>query len=244
MLQVFILRGQMQDAYAVESKDIYDELRATIATQPQWSQPLADVFTQEYAPLPRKEIIADFARENSFEVCDLTDRLSRVVTMTDLLKFYSTCSKLAIARPQTLLYVVPTLDAPHSLSVVEGLFALRASLLAGNFCIFFRDRKGATKKERTLMRTRVYDLCLWQSDNLVLLSNNTDDEVRRKLCDIVRECSICLDPLTDQANGTIVYPYRCGHAFHSDCVQECKECPLCRTPWKGRATVFMLRHPL
>ena len=90
------------------------------------------------------------------------------------------------------------------------------------------------------MRTKIYDLCLWQADNIVLLSNNTSDEMRRKLNDLVSECSICLEALVDQTNGSIVYPYRCEHAFHCFCVQECTECPLCRNKWKPHRTVFKL----
>ena len=90
------------------------------------------------------------------------------------------------------------------------------------------------------MRTKVYDLCLWQADNIVLLSNNTADDMRRKLNDLVYECSICLEALTDQTNGSIVYPYRCEHAFHSYCVKECTECPLCRNKWKLHRTAFEL----
>ena len=149
---------------------------------------------------------------------------------------------MAAAKPKTLFFVLPNVNVPHSLTVLEGLFALRASMLAGSFRIFFRDRSGATKKEADLMRSRMYDMCLWQSDNIVLLVNNNADEMRRKLDDLVTECSICLEPLTDIAHGSIVYPYRCQHAFHSFCVQKCHECPLCRTAWKSRKTVFNLRE--
>jgi len=224
--------------------DIYDALRGGMAGDARWSTPISEIFNQQYAPgdVPCDQIIADFARENAFDMCDMTDKLSNVVTMADLVKLYSTCSKLAIAKPKMLFFVLAKLQAPRSMSVLEGLFALRAALIAGNLSVFFRERKNVTKKEKQLMRTRAYDLCLFQSDNIVLLSNNTADEMRRKLNDLVAECSICLEPLTDVKGGSIVYPFRCEHSFHSSCAQECHECPLCRNSWAAKRTVFELRH--
>lgn len=232
----------MSDGTAITVPDIYALLRESIAREPKWTQSISAVFDQQYTPsdVQHSRIIAEFAHKNDFQMCDMTPRLSKVQSMSDLVKLYSTCSKLALAQPKTLFYVLPDMDTPHSLSVLEGLFALRLSLLAGSLRIFFRDRKDATPKERGLMRTKVYDLCLWQSDNIVLLSNNTENEMRRKLSDLVVECSICFESLTDISHGSIVYPYRCEHAFHSLCVQECTECPLCRNNWKPRRTVFRL----
>ena len=234
----------MADGEYIDVLDIYAHVRGAIALRSEWTRPLSEVFTQQYVPsdVPRDEIVAEFAHQNEFNTCDLTERLSKVITLIDLLKFYSTCSKLAMAQPNKLIFVVSNVDIPHSLSVLEGLFALRLSLLAGSFCIFLRDRKNATRKQKALMRTQVYDLCLWQADNIVLLSSTDADEMRRKLNGLVDECSICLEPLINQAHGTIVYPYRCEHAFHSSCVHECTACPLCRNHWKPRRAVFELRR--
>ena len=227
---------------ATTVQDIYAELRETISSDSRWSRLLSQVFNQEFVPsnVPRADIVAEFARDNGFHLCDMTTRLTKVQSMSDLVKFYSTCTKLALAQPKTLYFIVPDVDASHSLCVLEGLHALRASLLAGSFSIFFRDRTNATTAQMKVMRTRKYDLCLWQADNIVLLSNCTEHEMRRKLNDLVAECSICLEYLTDMVNGSVVYPFRCEHAFHSRCVQTCAECPECRNKWKPGRTVFKL----
>lgn len=229
----------MSDGTAITIPDIYALLRESIAKDSRWTDIISTVFNQQFIPsdVQRGKIIADFARDNNFQMCDMTTKLSRIQSMTDLIKFYSTCTRLALAQPNTLIFVISNVDVPHSLTVLEGLFALRSSLLAGSFRIFFRDRQNATRKEKQLMRTQVYDVCLWQADNILLLNNNTEHEMIRKLNDLVVECSICLDPL---AHGSIVYPYRCGHAFHSCCVQKCTECPLCRNNQKPRRIVFQL----
>jgi hypothetical protein len=228
------------DGTAIKVTDIYDMFRHCLSTQSRWCIPIPEVFHQQFSPngVQCVDVVAGFAREHKFETYDMTDRLSKIHTMADLVKFYSTCCKLALSKPNTLFFVAPTLDVPHSLTVVEGLFALRASLIAGSLHIFFRDRKNATPREKELMRTRVYDLFLWQADNIVLLSNNTTDEMRRKLSDLVTECSICLEPLTDTTHGSITYPYRCEHAFHCMCVEACTECPLCRNAWKSKKIVY------
>lgn len=230
------------DGEAVEIADLYHSLRHRVASDSRWSQPISETFNQQYVPsdIPCAQIISGFAHEHEFEMCDMTSKLSKIVTMADLLKFYSTCSKLAMAKPRVLLFVLASVDVPHSLTVLEGLFALRGSLLAGNFRIFFRDRRNATSKEKQVMRTKVYNLCLWQADNILLLSNNDADEMRRKLNDLVCECSVCLEALTSLANGSVVYPFRCEHAFHSSCVKDCTTCPLCRNRWKPRRVVFRL----
>lgn len=210
-------------------------------TQPRWSQHISKVFNQQYVPgLPCDPIIADFARHNNFEMHDLTQQLTKVITLSDLVKFYSTCSKLAVAKPRTLFFITAKVEISNSLSVLEGIFALRASLLAGSFRIFFRDYKNATKKERKTMRSKVYDLCLWQSDNILLSSNSSDIEIMRRLEELVSECCICLEQLTDEQHGSVVYPFRCEHAFHSSCVKMCSECPVCRNSWKADRVVWNL----
>lgn len=220
--------------------DLFSMLRASM-TQPCWSQPISMVFNQQYVPdVPCDPIIADFARHNNFEMHDLTQQLTKVITMSDLVKFYSTCSKLAVAKPKTLFFITAKVEIPNSMSVLEGLFALRASLIAGSFHIFLRDYKNANKKERKCMRCKVYNMCLWQSDNILLSSNSNAIEIKRRLEELISECGICLEQLTDEQHGTIVYPFRCAHAFHCVCVKKCTECPMCRNRWKADGVVFNL----
>jgi hypothetical protein len=227
--------------------DIYALMKPSM-TEDRWKQPIEAYFSHAYNPLDSRDVcgaIQEFASQHGFAVYDMTAQLckDKIRTMEDLVKLYSTCAKLAVAKPKTLFFIVPNLEIPNSLSVVEGLFALRMSLMCGSFAVFFRDKRGATIKEKKVMRGRCYNLVLFQDDNITSLSNNTIVEIRRQLDDLVAECPICFELLCDINHGAVNYPFECGHAFHDKCVAECKECPNCRTTrrMKGVVTFNMAR---
>lgn len=224
--------------------DIYASIKP-VMNEKRWRQPIEAYFSHSYNPLDPcavRDIIQEFASQHDFATHDMTVPLckDKVRTMEDLVKLYSTCAKLAMAKPRTLFFIVPDLEIPNSLSVVEGLFALRTSLLCSSFNVFFQDKRRATAKEKKLIRGRRFkrfNLVLFQDDNIASLSNHTLPEIRRQLEDLVAECSVCLELLTDINHGAINYPFECMHAFHDKCVASCKECPKCRTTCKMKGVV-------
>lgn len=219
--------------------DIYAMMKP-LMTEERWKQRIEAYFSHSYNPLDPRDVsgtIQEFASQYGFAVHDMTARLDNIRTMEDLVKLYSTCAKLAVSKSKTLFCLVPDLEIPNSLSVVQGLFALRASLVCGSFNVFFQDKRGATKKEKEVMRGRCFNLVLFQDDNIMSLSNNTILEIRRQLDDLVVECPICFELLCDINHGAVNYPFECGHAFHDKCVAECKECPNCRTSRKMKGVV-------
>lgn len=226
--------------------DIYHLLKPLMTDKNKWEQPIERYFHHGYDPMDPRDIGASihaFATEYGFAIYDMTPQLHKTRTMKDLVKLYSTCVKLAQAQPKTLFFMVPNLEIPNSLSVVEGFFALRASLLAGSLNVFLQNKRDATKKEKKCMRGRCYNLVLLQSDNIITLSNNTILEIRRQLENLVADCPICLEKLSDEKYGAVYYPFECGHAFHDLCVSQCKECPTCRETkmMKGIVTFEMKR---
>ena len=52
--------------------DVYAQLRdsGSLSNDPRWLQPLSEVFNQQFVPsdVPSEKIIADFAKQNHFEV--------------------------------------------------------------------------------------------------------------------------------------------------------------------------------
>ena len=227
--------------------DIYAAMKPFM-TEVRWKQPIEAYFSHAYNPLDPCDvggIIQEFASHHDFAVHDMTARLckDKIRTMEDLVKLYSTCAKLAVAKPRTLFFIVPNLEIPNSLSVVEGMFALRASLVCGSFNVFFQDKRNATNKEKKCMRGRCFNLVLFQDDNIASLSNKTIPEIHRQLEDLVAECPICFELLSDIKHGAVNYPFECGHAFHDKCVVECKECPNCRTTRRMKGVVtFKMEH--
>ena len=232
-------------AISITPRDIYADLRPVMKDS-RWKKSLETYFCHAYHPLdPHKvgDVIQEFASQHGFAVYDMTARLHKTRTMTDLVKLYSTCVKLAMAKPMTLFFIAPNLEIPFSLNVVEGLFALRTSLVTGSFNIFFQDRSDASDKEKKCMRGKCFNLVLFQDDNITTLSNNTVPEIHRQLECLVSECPICLELLCDINHGALSYPFECSHAFHHTCVVNCKECPTCRTKhrMKGVVTFEMKR---
>ena len=220
--------------------DLYAILKPHILNDSRWGEPIEAFFHQEYNPLDPGDIhdvIKEFASQHSFELHDMCAHLPRTRTVTDLAKLYSTCVKLAMAQPNKLFFMVPQLELPHSLNVVEGFFALRTSLTSGSFNVLFKNKRKATVKEKQCMRAKCFNLVLFQDDNVVTVSNNTVAEIRRHLDDLIGECPICLEPLADINCGAIAYPFKCGHAFHDACVTACQECPTCRTTHKMKGRV-------
>lgn len=218
-------------------QNLYASLRGHHQTDLRWKQPIAKVFCQEYTPRDSEDTISlvqTFARDHGFDIEDRSKNLGQVQTVADLLKLYSVLVKLAIGRPKTLFVLVPVVEVPTSLSVLEGMYALRMALLAGDFDILFRTSK------TNLTRTRRYDLCLFQADNIVLASHQTSAELRRTLEDLVSECPLCLEPLTDDSCGQIVIPFKCRHAFHNRCIATLKResgCPTCRQVFLSKGVV-------
>ena len=215
----------------VEEQNLYRSLLGHIQRDPaRWDRPVHAVFCQEYAPQDPDEtrgVLREFADEHGFELEDRTAKLGHVRTVRDVLKLYQVLVQLATMRPGTLFFVVPDVHMPTSLSVVEGLYALRLSMLAGDLDVFLRN---APKTELT--RTRRYDLVAFQSDNIVLAANQSRSELSRSLADLVGECPVCLEPFTDASCGPIVYPFRCRHALHHPCFKQAYKatdaCPTCR----------------
>jgi hypothetical protein len=219
--------------------DIYAELLPLINDH-RWNQSIDTYFYYAYDPHDPDEtekVIQKFALSHGFELYNMTARLDKIRTMVDLVKLYSTCVKLAISKPKTLFFMVPNLEFSNSLSVVEGLFTLRKSLVSGSLNVFFKDKREATTNEKKCMRGGRYDLVLFQDDNIVTLSNNTMLEIHRQLECLVAECPICFELLSDINYGAINYPFACGHAFHHQCVAMCTVCPTCRTIHKAKRVV-------
>lgn len=242
-----LARALMADGTMFDTIDIYASLLHHMSDD-RWKQPIERYFHHSYSPLDPDEIddtIQKFASQHGFVLYDMTERLHGIRTMVDLVKLYSTCVKLALLKPKTLFCIVSNLRFPKSLSVMEGLFALRKYLVSGSLNVLFKKKGGATDKEKKCMHGRCYDLVLFQSDNIVTLSNNTIPEILRQLECLVTECPICLERLTDIDYGSINYPFACGHAFHYQCVGQCNECPTCRTTHKMKGVVtFELKHVL
>ena len=231
----------MADGSIGKVMDIYNAIKPRMK-EDRWKQPIEAYFSHPYDPLNPCDVgstIQEFASQHGFDIHDMTARLckDKIRTMEDLVKLYSTCVKLALVKPRTLFFMVPNLEIPNSLSVVEGLFALRTSLVCGSFNVFFQNKRNATNKEKKCMRGRCFNLVLFQNDNITSLSNNTISEIRRQLEHLVAECPICFELLSDIDNGAINYPFECGHAFHHKCVSECKECPNCRTTRRMKGVV-------
>ena len=219
--------------------DLYAMLKHVMKEE-RWKQPIETYFSHVYDPLNPRQIgdtIQEFAHEHGFAVHDMTPQVAKVHTMEDVVKLYSTCAKVGVAKPNTLFFMVPNLEVPNSLNVVQGLFAFRTSLVSGSFNVFFQDKRSATAKEKKCMRGKRFNLVLFQNDNIITLSNNTIPEIRRQLDNLVTECPICFELLSDINYGAVNYPFECGHAFHDKCVAKCKECPTCRTTAKMKGVV-------
>jgi hypothetical protein len=223
----------------IETIDIYASLLHHMSDD-RWKESIETYFHHSYSPLDPDEIcdtIQKFASQHGFALHNMTERLHSIRTMVDLVKLYSTCVKLAMVKPKTLFFIVSNLYFPKSLNVMEGLFALRQHLITGSFNILFNMKRGATDKEKRCMHGRCYDLVLFQGDNIITLSNNTIPEIYRQLECLVAECPICLERLSDVDYGSVHYPFACGHAFHHQCVADCKECPSCRTAHRMKGIV-------
>jgi hypothetical protein len=235
----------------VAEQDLYRTLRGHMQ-HADWDRPVCDVFCQEYKPRDAdatRAVLVEFADKHEFELDDRTSTVGRVRTVRDVVKLYSVLVRLATKCPRTLFVVLPDAEVPASLSVVEALFALRTALLAGDTGIFLRTAR-KTKLTRKLTCARRYDLCAFQADNIVLAANQTCHELARSLADLVAECPLCLELLTDASRGQIVCPFRCRHAFHHTCIQEAtrrhRECPVCREVHtaKGSAIHVYVPSPL
>ena len=227
-------------------QDLYQSLSHHFNKDTRWRQSVHTVFCQEYAPRDpdqTRDLLKRFASEHGFEPEDRTTKLNSVHTVCDVLKLYSVLVRMAILRPNVLFFVLPDVQVPASLSVVEGLYALRMALVVGDIDIFLRK---APKTHVT--RTRRYDLCAFQADNIVLSSNQTWGELLRSLEDLVGECPMCLDQLTNVTCGLIVYPFKCHHAFHHDCIKQVMgadgeaACPTCREVHKAKGVVGAYVH--
>lgn len=240
----YVLRLQMNyDGIATAVDNIYISLSHVRAADSRFKDQLATHFNQEYEPhdVGRVHaIIREFATLNGFAVHDLNQQVARTCTVDDLIKLYSTCVKLAMGQPMTLFYLAPDIASPHSLTVLEGLFAVRATLLSGRINILFRDRRGSSKMEIKCMRHKQYNICLFQNDNLILLNNCTMLEIKRELDVLITECPICLESLVDVTNGQIQKPSKCGHSFHQGCARKLVACPVCRETRMMREVGFTL----
>lgn len=64
------------------------------------------------------------------------------------------------------------------------------------------------------------------------------------------DCSICLNPLSDQlgalpciSNGLVLYCCVGGHVFHGPCIGALQQgrlkCPLCRVPFESAIPLFL-----
>jgi|MDSZ01.1.fsa_nt_gb hypothetical protein len=242
----------------VKEPDLYAVLKASgqLDEDPRWKTLVTECFTHEYVPhdvSATRTVLREFAEQHGFELCERSSNLARLVRLRDVLQFYTTLTKLALQQPKKLLALLPDVEeVPNSLGAIEGLFALRAAILAGNMSIFFREWAALSPTERLCLRGRRYDLVLFQADNIVLASSKSHEEIRRDLDSLVSECPVCLDPLTDERNGLVCYPFKCMHALHSQCAKDSgvskgpdkPACPVCRVEHRPKKSAkFTLLAP-
>jgi hypothetical protein len=202
--------------------------------------PIESVYNTEYnEPGPFViETLTEFAKTNNFTLNNCEKWIGKIKTVRDVIKFHRKICEIAKLKKNDLFYIIPNIEIPNSLSVVEGLFAVQAFVDSkGDPFYLFKQKYGqkqlsAIKKE--YLKTRNFQVFIFQNDNYLSATNSDPSRLRQQLKTLVDECPVCFEPFVD---AHVIYPFKCNHGIHHLCYLELtpelqKQCITCASTKK------------